>query len=60
MNGVQSPALGVGPSYRPEEEKPTATVSREVPHENVHVLGQTPQLIALLTYVTSLEYLTRR
>jgi uracil phosphoribosyltransferase len=50
-NGVQSPALGVGPSYRPAEEKPTATVSREVPFDNVHVLGQTPQLIALLTYV---------
>lgn len=51
--GVQSPALGVGPSYRPAAEKPTATVSREVPHENVHVLPQTPQLIALLTYVRS-------
>jgi len=50
-NGVQSPALGVGPSYRPEEEKPTATVSRDVPHENVHVLPQTPQLIALLTMI---------
>jgi len=50
-NGVQSPALGVGPAYRPEEEKPTATVSREVSQENVHVLPQTPQLIALLTCV---------
>ncbi|KAJ9623368.1 Uracil phosphoribosyltransferase, synthesizes UMP from uracil [Knufia peltigerae] len=50
-NGVQSPALGVGPSYRPAEEKPTATVSREVPFDNVHVLSQTPQLIALLTMI---------
>lgn len=50
-NGVQSPAVGVGPSYRPAEEKPTATVSRDVPHENVHVLPQTPQLIALLTII---------
>ncbi|EXJ80260.1 uracil phosphoribosyltransferase [Capronia coronata CBS 617.96] len=50
-NGVQSPAVGVGPSYRPAEEKPTATVSRDVSHENVHVLPQTPQLIALLTII---------
>ena len=49
--GVQSPALGVGPAYRPAEEKPTATVSKDVPYENVHILPQTPQLIALLTCV---------
>ena len=48
-SGVESPALGVGPDYRPEEEKPTATVSKKVPYENVHILPQTPQLIALLT-----------
>lgn len=48
---VPSPAQGVGPFYRPEGEKPTATVSKEVSFENVHVLPQTPQLIALLTYV---------
>jgi uracil phosphoribosyltransferase len=47
---VPSPAQGVGPFYRPEGEKPTATVSKEVSFENVHVLSQTPQLIALLTY----------
>ena len=46
-----SPALGVGPSYRSREEKPTATVSRDVAYENVHILPQTPQLISLLTYV---------
>lgn len=44
-----SPAQGVGPLYRPDGEKPTATVSKEVSYENVHVLPQTPQLIALLT-----------
>lgn len=47
---VPSPAQGVGPFYRPEGEKPTATVSKEVSYDNVHVLPQTPQLIALLTY----------
>ena len=46
---VPSPAQGVGPIYRPDWEKPRATVSKEVPYENVHVLPQTPQLIALLT-----------
>jgi len=49
---VPSPAQGVGPFYRPDGEKPTATVSKEVSYENVHVLPQTPQLIALLTYET--------
>ncbi|EED18429.1 cytosine deaminase-uracil phosphoribosyltransferase fusion protein [Talaromyces stipitatus ATCC 10500] len=48
---VPSPAQGVGPFYRPEGEKPTATVSKEVSFENVHVLPQTPQLIALLTMI---------
>lgn len=43
------PAQGVGPFYRPDGEKPTATVSKALPYENVHVLPQTPQLIALLT-----------
>lgn len=51
--GVSSPApeRDLGPEYRPAAEKPTATVSKAVPFENVHVLAQTPQLIALLTYV---------
>lgn len=44
-------ADGVGPDYRPKAEKPTATVSTQVSHANVHILAQTPQLIALLTYV---------
>ncbi|KAK5082907.1 Uracil phosphoribosyltransferase, synthesizes UMP from uracil [Lithohypha guttulata] len=47
-----SPALGVGPDYRPANEKPTATVSRQVKNQpNVHILPQTPQLIALLTMI---------
>ena len=46
---VQSPTQSVGPDYRPERQKPTATVSTAVSFENVHVLDQTPQLIALLT-----------
>jgi uracil phosphoribosyltransferase len=47
------PAKGLGPPYRPDDQKPTATVSRDVPHETVQILPQTPQLIALLTYVFS-------
>ncbi|KAK2765892.1 Uracil phosphoribosyltransferase, synthesizes UMP from uracil [Arachnomyces sp. PD_36] len=46
-----SPAQGVGPLYKPDGEKPTATVSKELSYENVHVLPQTPQLIALLTMI---------
>ena len=46
---ITPPAQGVGPFYKPDEEKPTATVSKDASYENVHVLPQTPQLIALLT-----------
>ena len=42
----------VGPDYRPEAQKPTATISTEISYDNVHILPQTPQLIALLTYVS--------
>lgn len=41
----------MGPEYRPATEKPTATVSTQVSHDNIHILPQTPQLIALLTCV---------
>lgn len=41
----------VGPDYRPKAEKPRDTVSTQVSPANVHILAQTPQLIALLTYV---------
>ncbi|KAF2205813.1 PRTase-like protein [Delitschia confertaspora ATCC 74209] len=47
----EAPSQSVGPEYRPAEEKPTATVSTGVSHENVHILPQTPQLIALLTMI---------
>ncbi|PQE16583.1 uracil phosphoribosyltransferase protein [Rutstroemia sp. NJR-2017a BBW] len=46
---IKCPSQTVGPDYRPE--KPVATVSTEVPFENVHTLPQTPQLIALLTMI---------
>lgn len=39
----------VGPETKPSEQKPNATISAKVPFENVHVLAQTPQLIALLS-----------
>jgi uracil phosphoribosyltransferase len=48
-NLTKAPSQSLGPEYRPETQKPTATVSKPVPHKNVHILPQTPQLIALLT-----------
>ena len=33
---------------------PAHSVSTPIHHENVHILPQTPQLIALLTYARSL------
>lgn len=47
--GEAPPVECVGPDYRPENEKPTATISTEVQYDNVHILSPTPQLIALLT-----------
>ncbi|EMC97017.1 hypothetical protein BAUCODRAFT_67759 [Baudoinia panamericana UAMH 10762] len=47
----RAPSGHLGPSYKPKEEKPTATVSTEVTHSNVTILPQTPQLIALLTMI---------
>lgn len=46
-----SPALNLGPAYRPSSERPTATVSRPASSPNVHILPQTPQLISLLTMI---------
>lgn len=43
------PVKGVGPVSIPDDKKPAATVSKVVKYENVSVLPQTPQLIALLT-----------
>ncbi|KAI2473773.1 uracil phosphoribosyltransferase [Annulohypoxylon bovei var. microspora] len=45
------PVQCVGPDYRPPSQKPIATVSTEVEHDNVITLPQTPQLIALLTKI---------
>ncbi len=47
----QLPMQDVGPDYMPKAEKPTAAVSTSVSYDNVHILPQTPQLIALMTYV---------
>ncbi|KAH8664332.1 uracil phosphoribosyltransferase-domain-containing protein [Xylariales sp. PMI_506] len=52
---AQSPKIGptqsVGPEYRAADQKPSATVSTEVKYDNVVILPQTPQLIALLTMI---------
>ena len=60
----RAPSGHLGPEYKRNDEKPSATVSTKVAHENVTILPQTPQLIALLTYVptfTSLvRYISRR
>ena len=49
-NALQKvPSEHLGPEYKPIDEKPEATVSKRVPQDNVHILPQTPQLIALLT-----------
>ncbi|KAK5121904.1 Uracil phosphoribosyltransferase, synthesizes UMP from uracil [Meristemomyces frigidus] len=47
----RAPSQHLGPEYKSNEEKPSATVSTKVSHENVTVLPQTPQLIALLTMI---------
>lgn len=44
-----APTKCVGPDYREENQKPTATVSAAVDFDNVTILPQTPQLIALLS-----------
>ncbi|EEP79203.1 uracil phosphoribosyltransferase [Uncinocarpus reesii 1704] len=51
QTAIPAPVQGVGPLYKPDGEKPIATVSQEVSCENVHVLPQTSQLIALLTMI---------
>ncbi|KAJ9623617.1 Uracil phosphoribosyltransferase, synthesizes UMP from uracil [Taxawa tesnikishii (nom. ined.)] len=47
----KAPTQCLGPEYKSESERPTATVSKHVEHDNVTVLEQTPQLIALLTAI---------
>ncbi|KAK5681132.1 Uracil phosphoribosyltransferase, synthesizes UMP from uracil [Elasticomyces elasticus] len=53
VDGVtqRAPSENLGPDYRPTEQKPEATVSTKVSHDNVTILPQTPQLIALLTMI---------
>ena len=56
---VDSPvplADDVRPDYRSKAEKPRATVSTQVSPADVHILAQTPQLIALLTYDNSTNF----
>ena len=52
----RAPIKCVGPEYKDSKDLPTATVSTEIPHANVHILPQTPQLISLLTYVASMPW----
>lgn len=49
MASTRAPTQSLGPEFKSEDEKPTATVSSEVGIENVRILPQTPQLIALLS-----------
>ncbi|KAK4645859.1 Uracil phosphoribosyltransferase, synthesizes UMP from uracil [Podospora bellae-mahoneyi] len=51
MTEEVAPVKCVGPEYRAEDQKPTATVSTVVHFDNVTVLPQTPQLIALLSII---------
>jgi len=51
MSPASPPIKSVGPDYKTDQQKPTATVSKEIKHETHHVLHQTPQLIALLTLI---------
>jgi uracil phosphoribosyltransferase len=45
------PSECVGPDYRSASQKPTATVSKPVEHDTIHILPQTSQLISLLTII---------
>lgn len=45
----RAPSQHLGPDYIASDAKPSATVSTKVEQDNVHILAQTPQLIALLT-----------
>ena len=56
QNLGRAPSKCVGPEYKDSKDLPTATVSTEIDHANVHILPQTPQLISLLTYVASMPW----
>ncbi|KAK3716856.1 Uracil phosphoribosyltransferase, synthesizes UMP from uracil [Vermiconidia calcicola] len=47
----RAPSQHLGPEYKSPDERPQATVSKSVTQANVHILPQTPQLIALLTMI---------
>lgn len=51
MSNKEAPTQCVGPQYRAPDQKPSATVSVDVQLDSVHVLPQTPQLIALLSMI---------
>ena len=42
MSALATPSKSVGPDYRPEKQKPTATVSTAVPYENVVINPNNP------------------
>ncbi|KAI6781263.1 Uracil phosphoribosyltransferase-like protein [Emericellopsis cladophorae] len=48
-----APTQTVGPGFKSQAEKPQATVSVQVPFDNVRILPQSPQLIALLSMIRS-------
>ncbi|KAF4120126.1 uracil phosphoribosyltransferase [Geosmithia morbida] len=51
MSSAKGKTQTVGPEFQPQNQKPTATVSCKVEFDNVCVLPQTPQLIALLSMI---------
>jgi uracil phosphoribosyltransferase len=52
------PSPCVGPDFQGKGERPSATLSVEVGLDNVKVLPQTPQLIALLRLVHTFVHKT--
>lgn len=51
ISGPESDKGDMDLLYKSDGKKPEATVSKPVDVKNVHILPQTPQLIALLTLV---------
>ncbi|KAG6018165.1 Uracil phosphoribosyltransferase, synthesizes UMP from uracil [Claviceps pusilla] len=48
---MEAPTQCIGPSHRSVEHKPSATVSTKISFDNIYVLPQSPQLIALLSII---------
>ncbi|KAL6849728.1 Uracil phosphoribosyltransferase, synthesizes UMP from uracil [Amphichorda felina] len=57
MAPSNAPTQTVGPDFKSRDQKPTATVSTEVNYDNVCVLPQTPQLIALLSNTDRADFI---